>query len=284
MKQQAKVFSLKALCSVLGVSKSGYFEWLGRLPSARTLSNQRLVQKIQEQHQKSRQTYGYRRIYAELKEQGLACSPNRVARLMKTHQIRPKTVRPFKATTDSKHTRPLSDNLLNRQFRPQGPNQRWVGDITFIPTQEGWLYLATVLDLYSRKIIGWSLGHRITAQLVCNGLKMALGNRCLKRTQQLLWHSDRGSQYAATEYQALLTKHGIQGSMSRKGNCWDNSVAESFFSTLKKELIHHEKYMTRSHAEAQIFEYIEVFYNRQRRHSTLGYLSPVEYEKINLVA
>lgn len=200
------------------------------------------------------------------------------------NQLKPKSIKKFKATTHSSHALPVSENLLARNFHSEKPNSVWCGDITYISTHEGWLYLAVVLDLYSRKIVGLSMGRRMTSELVCKALKMAITHREIQAPHTLLWHSDRGSQYAALEYQKLLHCHDIHGSMSRKGNCWDNAVTESFFATLKKELVHLTHYKTREEAQRSIFEYIEVFYNRQRLHSTIGYQTPVDYERMTLAA
>ncbi len=201
---------------------------------------------------------------------------------MRVNRIRAKTVKKWRATTDSGHQLPVASNTLNRQFRVEAPNRVWAGDISYLWTEEGWLYLAVVLDLYSRAVIGWAMGDRLTADLARTALTMALWRRQPKAG--LLHHSDRGSQYAATGYQQVLTAHGIECSMSRKANCWDNAVVESFFATLKKELIHDRRYLTREEARQDIFEYIEVFYNRMRRHSTLGYYSPAEFEQMAAVA
>jgi transposase InsO family protein len=230
-------------------------------------------------HQKSRKTYGSPRIHAELNQNGHACSRNRVARLMRQHGIVSKHKRKFKVTTNSVHSYPVAENLLRRQFDVSEPGQCWVSDITYIPTREGWLYLAATLDLFHRKVIGWAMDRWITRQLAIDALSMAVKNGCLKIG--LIHHSDRGVQYASNEFQALLKTYAIQCSMSRKGDCWDNAVAESFFHTLKVELIHGKVYDTRQEAKRPVFEYIEVFYNRQRRHSYLGYLSPVNFEKMN---
>lgn len=284
MKQHRLEFSIEAMCRALEVSKSGYFEWAQRQLSTTQLENERLSLQIQDVHQKSRKNYGYRRIHAELRAQGVPCSVNRISRLMRKKGLKAKTVKKFKATTNSNHKFPIQKNLLNRDFSATAINQRWAGDITYIPTQEGWLYLSVVLDLYSRKVVGWAMSSRMTTSLVSGALLMALKQRGMRLAPSLLWHSDRGSQYASSEYQNLLKEYQITGSMSRKGNCWDNAVSESFFGTLKKELVHHEKYFRRGEAEKSIFEYIEVFYNRQRRHSTLGYRSPVEYEKLKIAA
>ena len=272
-------FPVSSMCQTLGVGSSGFYSWLKRPESPRSLKNRRLLMEIKMVHQKSRKTYGSPRIHAELSESGHACSRYRVARLMRQHGIVSKHKRKFKVTTNSVHSFPIAENLLQRRFDVFRPGQCWVSDITYIPTLEGWLYLAVTLDLFHRKVIGWSMGRWITRQLVIDALNMAIKNGGLK--SGLIHHSDRGVQYASNEFQALLKTHGIQCSMSRKGDCWDNAVAESFFHTLKVELIHGKTYNTRQEAKTAIFEYIEGFYNRQRRHSYLGYLSPDEYEKKN---
>lgn len=231
---------------------------------------------IKEVHQESRENYGSPRVHRALLSRGEKCCVNTVARYMRENDIAAKTKRKFKHTTDSNHSYPIARNVLDRQFEQTEPNRAWVGDITHIRTREGWLYLATVLDLFSRKIVGWSMSCRIDRHLVIDALKMAVSNR--RPPPGLIHHSDRGSQYASGDYQALLKEHGMICSMSRKGNCWDNAVMESFFHSLKTELVHHENFATRDEARAAIFEYIEVFYNRVRLHSSLGYLSPAHYE------
>lgn len=227
-------------------------------------------------HKESREIYGSPRIHAELKAYGRTCCLNTVAKYMRENGIAAKTKRKFKHTTDSKHKLPIADNLLNRQFVQNEPNRAWVSDITYIPTREGWLYLATVQDLFSRKIVGWAMSHRIQRQLTIDALRMAVAFR--RPSPGLLHHSDRGSQYASHDYREVLEAYDMKCSMSRKGNCWDNAVMESFYRSIKTELIYHEDFDTREEARRAIFEYIEVFYNRVRRHSTLGYLSPTEYE------
>lgn len=243
----------------------------------RSKEDKRLLAKIETSFESSRKTYGYRRIHRSLKAEGESCGKHRVARLMQCHQLQPKTKRRFKATTQSKHTLPVHANHLQRQFMPERANQSWVSDITYIATMEGWLYLAVIMDLYSRQIIGWSMDSRMTEELVSNALKMAV----LKRpgASGVLLHSDRGSQYASLAYQALLKSHGIKCSMSRKGNCWDNAAMESFFRSLKVECVFHKTFKSRDEAKTILFDYIEIFYNRQRRHSTLNYQSPVDFEK-----
>jgi len=226
---------------------------------------------------KSRNTYGTRRIQRALAKEGLQISRRRIKKLMNEQGLVVKTKKKFKATTDSKHSLPVADNLLDRDFNPMRANQTYAGDITYVPTEEGWLYLAVVIDLYSRQIVGWSMDRTMRAELVNNALLMAIWKR--KPARGLLWHTDRGSQYASDSHRALLKEHGIIQSMSRKGNCWDNAVSESFFHTLKTELIHHHKFKTREEAKQAIFEYIEIFYNRVRMHSANDYLSPVEFEQ-----
>ncbi len=272
-------FPVSLMCRTLEVGSSGFYAWLKRPESPRCQKNRRLLTEIKAVHSKSRKTYGSPRIHAELTESGHACSRYRVARLMRQHGIVSKHKRKFRVTTNSVHSYPVAENQLQRQFDVSKPNQCWVSDITYIPTREGWLYLAITLDLYHRKIIGWAMDRWITRQLVIDALNMAVKNGCLE--SGLLHHSDRGVQYASNEFRGLLKAHGIQCSMSRKGNCWDNAVAESFFHTLKVELVQGKIYDTRQEAKMDIFDYIEIFYNRQRRHSYLGYLSPVDFEKKN---
>ena len=233
-------------------------------------------------HRESREPYGSPSIWDALLKQGHGGGEHRITRLMRQEGIRAKTVKKWRATTQSNHRLPGALNTLTRQFTVTQPNRVWAGDITYVWTTEGWLYLAVVLDLYSRLVIGWAMGHRLTVDLAERALIMALANRI--PTAGLLHHSDRGSQYAATSYQRLLDAHGITTSMSRQGNCWDNACVESFFGTLKRELVYHRHYTTREDARQDIFEYIEVFYNRKRRHWTLGYDSPAEYEARTSVA
>ena len=276
IQQHKKEFSIQAMCKVLAVSRAGFYAWSKRPESLREREDKKLVDLIKISFHRSRQTYGYRRIHADLKQLQYACSRDRAARLMRENSLIPKMRKRFKATTNSKHTKPVAANYLARQFTANAINERWVSDITYVATNEGWLYLAVVMDLYSRKIIGWSMSSRMQESLVIDALQMALFRRKIKLG--LLLHSDRGSQYASDNYQRLLIKNTIQCSMSRKGNCWDNSVMESFFHSLKVECVYMEKYQTRDEARNSIFDYIEVFYNRQRRHSFLGYVSPNQYE------
>jgi len=265
------------MCQLLEVSRSSYYEWLDAEPSKRDLENKNLSEHIKMIFDQSRHTYGTRRIKKALSKLGISVSRDRIKRLMQLQGLACKTKRKFKVTTDSKHHLPVADNLLNRQFSPEKMNQAYVGDITYIPTQEGWLYLAVVIDLFSRQVVGWSMSSSMKAQLVNDAMLMALWKR--KPARGLLWHTDRGSQYASDSHCALLKDHGVIQSMSRKGNCWDNAVSESFFHTLKVELIHQTKFETREQAKQEIFEYIEVFYNRLRMHSANDYLSPVEFEQ-----
>jgi transposase InsO family protein len=267
------------MCSALRLSTSGYYAWQRRWESCRDWSSRQLLTRIKVIHGQSRQTYGSPRITATLRAEGLICNEKRVARLMREHGIKAKTRRKFRVTTNSRHRYPVALNVLNRQFTVTAANHVWVSDITYLWTNEGWLYLAGCLDLYSRQIVGWALSERIDSQLTLTALQQALGRR--QPPSGLLHHSDQGVQYAATAYQQLLTKYAIIPSMSRKGDCYDNAVMESFFATLKRELITLETFATREEAKQKVFEYIEVFYNRQRRHSTLGYLTPVEFEQIN---
>lgn len=236
-----------------------------------------LSAKIKKIFNDGRGTYGTRRIKRALVMEGFAVSRRRIRRLMANLSLSCKTKRKFRVTTDSKHLLPIASNLLNRQFSCDAPNKFYVGDITYIPTQEGWLFLAVVIDLFSRQVVGWSMDKRMPAELVNHALMMAIWSR--KPERGLIWHTDRGSQYASDSHRKILQEHGIEQSMSRKGNCWDNAVSESFFHSLKTELIHHVRFTTREEAKQAIFEYIEVFYNRVRMHSTNDYLSPVEYEK-----
>jgi putative transposase len=264
-------------CDVLAVSRSGYYSWRTRPPSAAAGRRTALTEKIRVAHQASRSTYGSPRVHRDLLAQGTPCNRKTVAKLMQAAGIRAKTVTKFRvATTDSNHRHPIAENVVNRNFAPSARNQTWVADITYVPTREGWLYLAAVEDLYSRKIVGWSMSDRIDSRLVVDALEMAVEQQL--PGDGLIAHSDRGVQYASEHYRELLMRHGIMCSMSRKGNCWDNAPMESFFATLKKELVHSEDYLTRTEARQSIFEYIEVFYNRVRRHSALNYLSPVNFE------
>lgn len=275
-------YPIRLMCRALAVSPAGYYAWRVRPESQRGAANRALVADIRVIYQESRQTYGSPSIWQALVQRGHRVGEHRVARLMRQDGIRAKTVKKWRATTQSDHRWPVAENTLNRQFTITRPNRVWAGDISYVWTAEGWLYLAVVLDLYSRAVIGWAMGARLTVDLAQQALTMAIRHRTPKAG--LLHHSDRGSQYAATSYQQLLTRHGIAVSMSRRGNCWDNACVESFFGTLKRELIYHRRYRTREEATQDIFEYIEVFYNRRRRHSTLGHCSPAEFEARTAVA
>ena len=264
-------------CAVLGVSRAGFYAWRARVAAPRTRDDQLLAIKIAAIHSASRRRYGSPRVHEELRDQGVRTGRKRVARLMRAQGLQARRKRRFRVTTDSRHDLPVGPNVLARQFDVPAPNTAWVTDITYIWTREGWLYLVVILDLFSRRIIGWSMSEQVTRQLVLDALAMALSRR--QPPRGLIHHSDRGSQYASHDYRRLLAAHGIVCSMSRRGNCWDNAVAESFFSTLKLELVYENEWATRAEARAAIFEYLEVFYNGQRRHSSLGYLSPVAFER-----
>lgn len=275
-------FEIRVMCRVLRISRSGYYAWLKRPTSPREMADQELMQHIKEIHHQSRQTYGSPRIQAELAENGVNCGHKRVARLMRDEELWAKQSRKFKVTTtDSAHPYPVAPNRLDQNFSASRPDEKWLTDITYIPTAEGWLYLAVVMDLYSRRIVGWAMADTLERSLVIAALTMAIKMR--QPPPGLLHHSDRGSQYASDDYQALLTQHHMCCSMSRTGNCYDNAPMESFFGTLKTELVHHCHYPTKVEAKTDIFEYIEVFYNRFRRHSALHYQSPVNYENLALI-
>ena len=269
-------FRVKKMCQVLDVSRSRYYAGKRLCKSSRQLEDERLLEKIREAHKMSRDTYGSPRVTKELRANGILCGKNRIARLMRFHGIAAKMKRRFKITTHSRHNLPVAENLLNRQFAVDRPNKVWLSDITYIQTQEGWLYLSAVLDLFNRQVIGWSMNDRLTQDLVLNALEQALGRR--KPESDAIFHSDRGSQYAGHAIRDVLKDHDLVQSMSGTGNCYDNAVMESFFHTLKTEVVYFERYRTRAEARQSIFEYIEVFYNRVRRHSSLGYLSPLEFE------
>jgi len=267
-----------SLCRALEVSSSGYYAWRKRGGGGkRKQADRHLLQAIAQVHQSSRGRYGSRRIHAELHALGQVCSRRRVARLMRENGFEARRRRRYRITTQSRHRRPVAPNVLDRDFTATSPNRKWLADITYIPTAEGWLYLAAILDLHSRKVVGWAMEPYLRDELVQQALTMALGRRAVNGT--LIHHSDRGSQYASADYQALLVKNRVQVSMSGKGNCFDNAPMESFFSTLKSELIHHVQFQTRAEARRAIFEFIELYYNCQRRHSALGYLTPQAFEE-----
>ena len=271
-------FPVKRMCKELSVSSSGYYAWRKRPASAREMANQELVEKIEAVYLDSYETYGSPRIYHELKAQGVACSENRVARLMRLRGLQAKQSRRFKSTPKRNRTHPAAPNLLKRDFEADQPDQKWLSDITYIPTSEGWLYLAAILDLYTRRIVGWAMSGRMTSTLTKNALLMAIRQR--QPSPGLICHSDRGSQYTDNAFQVLLKDHGFQASMNGVGSWYDNAPMESFFGTLKSELVHHRVYRTRDQARPDLFFFIEAFYNRRRRHSALDYLSPEAYEQL----
>jgi putative transposase len=276
MEKNREMFKVKRMSKVLGVSRSGYYAWRTRRPSACQKDNEQLLEHIWDAHKRSRSLYGSPRITAELKEQGIKCSKNRVARIMRDNGIRSEVMRKFrKKTTDSRHSYALAANLLLDRNQIESV---WAADITFIPTFEGWLYVSTVMNLRSRRIIGLSMSDQLSQQLTVAALRQALSRQ--KPSKGLIHHSDRGRQYASYVYQDLLRRYGMIASMGRSGNCYDNAFMESFFGTLKREWVHERRYRTRQEARLSIFEYVEVFYNRQRRHSALGYRSPEQYEKL----
>jgi len=264
------------MCQTLAVTRSAYYAWKKRGMSNRQKEDEHLLDEIKTAYKTSRMIYGSPRITVSLHSRGFACSENRVARLMRVHNIQAKTKRKYKATTDSNHDFTVAPNLLNQDFTADAPNKVWVSDITYIWTREGWLYLAVILDVFSRQIVGWFTSNRMTRDLVINALKRALWRR--KAGSGIIFHSDRGSQYASDDFKELLKNDNFIQSMSRRGNPYDNAIAESFFHTLKTELVYFENYATRDQATQSIFEYIEIFYNRIRMHSALGYLSPEEFE------
>jgi transposase InsO family protein len=264
------------MCKALNVSPSGYYAWRKRPVSAREMANRELVKKIEVVYNDSYETYGSPRVSFELKAQGETCSENRVARLMRLRGLQARQVRRYKSTTRRNKKHPVAPNILKRDFAAERPDQKWLTDITYIPTREGWLYLAAVLDLFGRRIVGWAMSERITADLTTKALKMAIRQRL--PSAGLIHHSDQGSQYTDGAYQTLLSDHGIQASMNGVGTWYDNAPMESFFGTLKSELVHHRVYNSRDEARPDLFFYIEAFYNRRRRHSSLAYLSPEAYE------
>lgn len=283
IKQHKHVFPVEKMCKAFKVSRGGYYAWLGRTPSQREKENNQLLERIKAIHAASECVYGSPRITDALKDEGFKVSRPRVARLMKKHSIHAKTVRKFKVTTISDHDHPISPNLLNQGFTANHFAEVWTSDITYIRTGEGWLYLTVVQDLFNRQIVGWSMSHGLRAvQTTIPALNMAY-NR-YKPITSLIFHSDRGVQYACKDFREQLSKYQMIQSMTGKGNCYDNAVTESFFSTLKKEHVYHCRYKTRFQAKQSIFHYIEVFYNRVRKHSTLGYRSPVEFIKLKNVA
>lgn len=276
IREYADRFDVQKMCEVLEASRSGYYAWCTRPVSPRKREDDRLTELIKEIH-KEKKVYGSPRMFVELRRSGERCGRNKVARLMRQARIRAEYKKKFRVTTDSRHHLPVALNLLNRDFTATALNQKWCSDISYIWTDEGWLYLGATLDLFNRKIIGWSMNERMPRKLVCDSLEMAI-RRNRPCAAGLIHHSDRGRQYCSDDFQAMLKDNEIACSMSRKGNCWDNAPMESFFHTLKTELVYRKRFRTRAQARREIFEYIEVFYNRQRLHSTLGYCTPEEFE------
>lgn len=281
MYEQRRTYGIKLMSDCLSVTRSGYYRWLSSgMISPKLLTETELLNRILEIFNNSKQRYGSPRITAELRSNGMRMSKKRVARIMKKHGIKSKTKKRFKVTTNSKHKLPVAKNLVEMKFNPERANSLWTSDITYIRTREGWLYLAVILDLWSRAVISWSADKFMDENLVIRTLDKAIVNRV--KNQPLIFHSDRGSQFASYRFKQMLKDNNITQSMSSKGNCYDNAPTESFFSTLKRELVYRENFKTREEAKQKLFEYIEVFYNRKRRHSSLGYLSPLDFEKLNI--
>ena len=278
IKANSMNFPVQKMAKLLRVSPSSYYAWLNRPVSAHDLRDKELCKEITRIFEEKRKRYGSPRIYRELRGTGYACARSRVARVMRENGLIARRKKRFRVTTDSSHDFPISPNLLNRNFSTSSVNECWVSDITYISTMEGWFYLCTILDLFSRKVVGWSMDAHMKAELVVDALEMAVKHRT--PPGGLIFHSDRGVQYASTSFRVKLKDYRMIQSMSRKGDCWDNAPAESFFSTLKMEEVYYRKYRTREEARQSIFEYIEVFYNRQRSHSFLDYVSPEKYEEL----
>jgi len=277
IKKHRRSYPLAVMCRILQVGTSGFYDWSGRQPSPRQQRRDKLTQAAARSYFESNRIYGYRKVWRDIAGQH-ACCAETVRRVMRESGLFSRSKRKFVATTDSNHSQPVADNLLDRDFTATAPNQKWLTDITYISTKEGWLYLAAVLDVFSRRVVGWSMSERIDTELVKSALQMATTQRLPKAG--LLHHSDRGVQYASDAYQRALDDLGIVCSMSRKGNCWDNAMMESFFGSLKTEWVYGKDYQTRAEAKQELFKYIEMFYNHQRRHSSLGYVSPVEFEQM----
>ena len=272
-------FPVALMCRILAVSRAGFYAWRRRPVAARTRQDQVLTVAVAAIYAENHGRYGSPRVQMELRDRGQRTGRKRIARLMRMQGLRARPKRRYRTTTDSRHGLPVSPNLLARRFAVAQPNTAWVTDMTYLWTAQGWLYLAVIIDLFSRRVVGWSMSERIDRKLALDALRMALAQR--RPQAGLIHHSDRGSQYASGDYQQLLAKHGLRGSMSRRGDCWDNAVAESFFASLKLELVYQVQWRTRAEVRTAIFEYIELFYNRRRRHSSLAYLSPVEFERRN---
>jgi transposase InsO family protein len=278
VKDHRDEFPVSRMCKVLDVSCSGYYAWRGRPPSGREMANQELYKKVKAVYDKSHRTYGSPRVYRALKSQEVTCSENRVARLMRLRGLQARQTKTYKTTTQRNRADPVAPNVLKRDFEAERPNEKWLADITYIPTKEGWLYLAAALDLYSRRVVGWAMSDRMTDDLTLSALSMAVQQREVDAA--LIHHSDQGSQYTSGEYQQMLKDWGIEVSMNGVGTWYDNAPMESFFGTLKSEWVHHQTYRTREEARTDLFYYIEAFYNRWRLHSSLGYLSPASYEQL----
>jgi putative transposase len=278
MDQHRSEHGVQKMCRVIKASRSGYYRWKKQPQSKRQQENEKILMEIKESHKNSRGAYGSPRITDDLREKGIKCGEKRVARLMKAKGIVGKAKKKYKATTNSGHDKPVADNLLRQDFKAEKPNTKWVSDISYVWTMEGWLYLAVIIDLYSRQVVGWAMGDRLKSELVIKAIKQAIGRR--NPGFGCIFHSDRGVQYACEDFRAVLTAHGFIQSMSRKGNCYDNAVAESFFHTLKVEHVYDYRYETRAEAQQSIFIWIEMVYNRQRKHSALGKRSPVSFEKL----
>lgn len=281
MHQERQRYAVEVLCRALELSRGGYYVWLRDGGGKRAESDTRLLEHIRRIHAKHKERYGSRRIYRELREEGISCGRERVERLMRENGLRAKHKRKFKVTTDSKHNQPVAPNVLAGRFTWERPDQAWVGDITYIPTEEGWLYLAVLLDLFSRRVVGWAMDKCMTRHLPLRALQMAVQRR--RPGKGLLHHTDRGSQYASGDYRAFVEANGMVSSMSAKGRCYDNAVAESFFHSLKVELVFGQQFTSREEAMSAIFNYMEVYYNTTRRHSALDYVSPAAYERLALL-
>jgi putative transposase len=270
-------YSVRALCRALNVSHGGYYEWQKRPPSKQVRRREEISHAARESYQASDSIYGYRKVHKDLQEQQILCSLETVRKVMRSEGLVSRVKRKFVVTTDSNHNNPVAENVLARDFQATGPNQKWAADITYIPTQEGWLYLAIVLDLFSRRIVGWSTSASLETTLVLQALKKAIDQR--QPGPGLIHHSDRGSQYTSDAYGDLMPTHLFIRSMSRKGNCWDNAPVESFFGKLKTEWMTADCYATHTEARSELFKYIEIFYNRKRRHAAIDYQSPIQYEQ-----
>jgi putative transposase len=274
--------SVALMCHLFSISRSGYYAWLDGTPSKREIANQRLDEEIASVFTDNKSRYGSPRITRELNKNGIDCNHKRVAKRMRIMDLKAVAKRKFKVTTDSAHTKPIFENILNRDFKTTDVNQKWADNITYVSTAQGWLYLAVIIDLHSRAVIGWSMSDRMTKQLVCNALLMALFNR--KFPKGVIVHTDRGSQYCSKRYRSIMANNKLIGSMSRRGNCWDNAISESFFHTLKVELIHQNQYVTRDQAQRSNFQYLEGYYNKKRMHSSIDYKTPYEVECLDKCA